>query len=306
MWFRNLQIYRLNQSLDQTPEQLHEQLQGDAFRGCGSLEEYSIGWERPLGRHGHQLTHGANGYTMVCARKEEKVLPASVVREILNEKVEAIETEQMRRVPRRERLDMRDEILLDLLPKAFTRSAYTYAYLAPGEGWLVVDAATANKAEALLGLLRKSLGTLAVTPLSVETSPAAVMTGWVQGQGLPGDIALGEECELRDPSEEGGIVRCRRQDLSGEEIQTHLQAGKQVVRLALEWNERLACILGDDLAVRRLRFLDGVQEEASEVEADDAAARFDADFALMTLELARFIPRLLAVFDGEVGEAAAA
>lgn len=306
MWFRNLQLYRLNAPFDLSAERLDEQLQTGAFRPCTSLEISSMGWDRPLGRHGRALTHAANGCIMVCARNEEKVLPQAVVREIVDERIEEIETEQMRRVPRKERMALRDEVLQDLLPKAFTRSSRIFAYIAPREGWLVVDASSVRKAEELLTLLRKGLGSLPATPLTVNTAPAAVMTGWLQGQGLPGDFVLGDECELRDPAQDGGIVRCRRQDLGGEEIRTHLQAGKQVARLAVAWNERLACILGEDLAVRRLRFLDVVQEEARQTEAGDAQARFDADFALMTLELSRFIPRLVEVFGGEQSRAAAA
>jgi recombination associated protein RdgC len=55
--------------------------------------------------------------------------------------------------------------------------------------------------------------------------------------------------------------------------------------------------------VKRLRFLDLVQETAAEVEAEDEAARMDADFSIMTLELRRFIPALLALFGGEDTEA---
>ena len=39
MWFKNLQLYRLGQHLDLTPEALDERLQSAAFRGCGRLEQ---------------------------------------------------------------------------------------------------------------------------------------------------------------------------------------------------------------------------------------------------------------------------
>ena len=42
-----------------------------------------------------------------------------------------------------------------------------------------------------------------------------------------------------------------------------------------------------------------VMQEAAETEADDALARFDADFALMGMELARFIPAVIGAFGGE-------
>jgi recombination associated protein RdgC len=47
-----------------------------------------------------------------------------------------------------------------------------------------------------------------------------------------------------------------------------------------------------------LRFLDLVQQEADDAHGDDAAANFDADFAILNAELAHFIPRLIEVMGG--------
>ena len=115
---------------------------------------------------------------------------------------------------------------------------------------------------------------------------------------MPAGFELGDECELREPVEGGSVIRCRKQDLLADEIEAHLEAGKLVTKLAVSWDERLSCILADDVSIKRLRFLDLVMEEAGEVSADDDVARFDADFALMTLELSRFIPAWLEVFGG--------
>ena len=43
-----------------------------------------------------------------------------------------------------------------------------------------------------------------------------------------------------------------------------------------------------------------IQDQVSETNANDEAARFDVDFSIMSLELANFIPRLLEVFGGEL------
>ena len=50
--------------------------------------------------------------------------------------------------------------------------------------------------------------------------------------------------------------------------------------------------------VERLKFLDVIQEEAADAEADDAAALFDVDFSLMSLELRNFIQRLIEIYGG--------
>ncbi|MET0087385.1 MAG: recombination-associated protein RdgC [Sedimenticola sp.] len=298
MWFKNLQIYRLSKPFDLSPEELHEQLQQKEARACGSLEMSTLGWVQPLGRSAELFTHAVGNCIMVCAQREERILPAAVVREHLMEKVATIEEAEARKVRRREREEIKDEILTDLMPRAFTKSSATYAYIDTKGGWLVVDAASPKRAEELITLLRETLGTLPLKPLEVANSPASVMTAWLKGLEPAADFVIQDECELRDMLEEGGIIRCRRQDLEGEEIRVHLDAGKQVVRLALEWHDRLAMVLTEDLSVKRLKFMDVIQEEAAEAETEDEAARFDVDFSLMSLELGRFIPRLVEIFGG--------
>ena len=302
MWFRNLQLYRLTEPFTLGPEDLAAQLSARTFRPCGSIEAFSLGWVPPLGDPQASLVHAANGCLMMCARRQEKLLPAAVVNEELAERLEEIEAREGRRVGGKERQRLRDEVLQDFLPRAFTRSQRLFAYLDPAQQWLIVDAATSKKAEDLISFLRETLGTLPAKPLSVKHRPAQVMTGWVQSGQPPGDLQLLDECELRDPEEIGGIVRCRRQDLSGEEVGTHLEAGKQVTKLALEWEEHLSCLLDDELGIKRLRFSDLILEEAGQVDSEDQAARFDADFALMSLELRRFLTLLLEAFGGSESE----
>lgn len=299
MWFSSLQIYRLTKPFTVTPELLEEQLGHGAFQPCGSLQPASYGWVSPLGRHGEQLTHTANGNIMICARREDKILPASVIREVLNDKIAEIEAAQARSVRRKERETLREEVMHDLLPKAFTRSSLTYAYISPGDNIVVVDASSPKKAEELLSYLRRCLGALSTQPIKVKTSPAATMTQWLQGIEVPGDIEIGDECELHEPGDEGGIVRCKRQDLASDEIQSHITAGKQVVKLSAGWSNTLTCVLCDDLSIKRLRFDDQILEQSKEIDADDFIARFDNDFTVMTLELSRLIPRLLEIFGGE-------
>lgn len=298
MWFRNLQLYRLTESFSHDPEQLEQQLAEHAFTHCSGLDTHRIGWDRPLGNQGSQLLHVTNGRLMLCLRREDRLLPPAVVREALQEKVEHIEASEARPVGRKEKTRLRDEIVIDLLPRAFTRSRRLFAYIDPRADLIVVDAGTPKQAEELLTLLRDTLGSLKVRPLQVKQSPALLMTRWLEGK-LPKDFSLEDECELKEPVDKGSVIRGRRLEHLRDDLHHHIDAGMQVSRLAVEWNERLRCVLGDDLGVRRLRFTDLVMQEAGDTEADDAAARFDADFALMSGELAHFIPRLIEVFGGE-------
>jgi recombination associated protein RdgC len=245
------------------------------------------------------LIHANNGFMMICAKKEEKVIPSSVINEILQDRISEIEEREARKLPGKERTRIKDELIFELLPRAFSFSKKTYAYIDSQGGWLVVDAASAKKAEDLLSNLRKCIGSLPVVPIGASIKPANIMTQWLLNHDSPKDIVIEDECELRSPEEEGGIIRCKRHDLALPEIKNHLDSGKQVIKLAISWADRLSFVLDESLAVKRLKFLDLIQEQAADIEAFDETEQFDADFSIMSAELAQFIPRLLELFNAE-------
>lgn len=302
MLFKSLRLFRFTKSFDLSPEDIGTALESKRFHACASTEMFSCGWASPLGRRGSELVHAADGRIMVCLRREDKLLPATVIRQMVEEKVDAIEQAEGRKVRRKERDRLRDEVTHDLLPRALARSAYTFAYIAARDGWLVVNNASVKKADELVSLLRESLGTLPLRPLETKISPAAVMTRWLQGTDLPADFALSDECELRDIADQAALIRCKRQDLGADDVQALLNGGRQTIKLAIAWEDRLSCVLSEDLSMRRLRFEDVVQEEFGQIDRDDEAACFDAEFAMMALELARFITRLIEAFGGEALE----
>ncbi|MES9993925.1 MAG: recombination-associated protein RdgC [Candidatus Thiodiazotropha sp.] len=300
MWFKNLRIYRLQQPFNLTQEALASRLQGKRFQPCGSLELNGMGWDTPLGRNAEALVHEVGGCQMICARQEEKLLPAAVVNEIVEEKVEQIQQEEGRKVARKERSEMRDEVFHQLLPKAFSRYSRHYAMIDKQQGWIIVDASSANRAEALISLLRESLGSLPAKPLEVAVSPPHVMTEWLRHPERYGDFNLLDSCELQDRSDEASMLRCKGQDLSATEILAHIEAGKEVVKLAVEWDQRLSCQIEEDLSIKRLKFLDLIQEQAADYQVESEADAFDGHFTLMSLEFRRFLPRLFEIFGGVV------
>ncbi len=297
MWFKNLQIYQLAEDLYLTPESLHQAMQSHAFQPCQGLDTHRSGWAPVLGKHGDQLVHAVQGCLMVCMRREERLLPAAVVREAVDEKVDEIEQAESRTVGRKEKRELKDEIIVDLLPRAFTRSQRIFGYIDTRNRRMIIDSSTPARAEDVLTLLRETLGSFRATPLTVAQAPSSVMTDWVS-QGAPAVIEIGDECEMKEAAEKGGVIRMRGFDLGSAEVQQHLNNGRIISKLGIEWNQRLTCVLVDDLSIKRLKFLDIVLEEAGDSSADDAVARFDADFALMSIELENFLQSLLADFGG--------
>ncbi len=238
----------------------------------------------------------------MCLRREEKLLPASVVRDMVAEKVSLIEEEEGRKVYRKEKLRLKDEVTQDCLPRAFSRAGTLFAYIDTRENWLFVDSASTSRAEELISLLRECLGTLPLALPQVNQSPPAAMTSWMLHRNLPEDFSLLHDCDMKDPGEDGGVVRCRGIELAGEETDIHLQAGKQVVRLAASWDEKVSLILSEDLCLRRLKFADELVSENDELGSEDPLAKLDADFLLMSDVITDLQNRVISLFGGESTE----
>lgn len=300
MWFRNLLVYRLTQDLPFDAEALEAALATKLARSCASQELTTYGFIAPFGKgEDAPLVHVSGDFLLVAARKEERILPGSVVRDALKEKVDQIEAEQMRKVYKKERDQLKDEIVMSFLPRAFVRRSATFAAIAPKLGLILVDSASAKRAEDLLSTLREVLGSLPVRPLSVKMAPTATMTDWVKSQKAAPDFFVLDECELRDTAEDGGVVRCKRQDLTSEEIQLHLSTGKLVTQLSLAWQDKLSFMLDDKLVVKRLRFEDLLQDQAAQDGGEDNLGQLDASFTLMMLTFCDFLPALFEALGGE-------
>lgn len=300
MWFKNLLTYRLTQEVPFEPEALEAALASKPARACASQELSTYGFIAPFGKgEDAPLVHVSGEYLLIAARKEERILPSSVVNDAVKEKVEEIETEQMRKVYKKERDQIKDEIIQAFLPRAFIRRSMIFAAIAPRQGVILVNSASAKRAEDLLSTLREVMGSLPVRPATVKIAPVATMTDWVKSQQAAEGFYVLDECELRDTAEDGGIVRCKRQDLTGEEIQLHMSTGKVVTQLALAWQDKLSFILDDKMVIKRLKFEELLQEQAEQDGGDEAAQQFDASFQLMMMTFAEFLPVLFEALGGE-------
>ncbi|GGA66008.1 recombination-associated protein RdgC [Neiella marina] len=300
MWFKNLIFYRFTKPFELSDEKFEQALSEFAFHPCGSQDISQYGWTSPFGQHHDALLHVANDCFWVTARKEEKIIPAAVVKEEVEEKASQIADAEQRKVSNKEKQQLKDEVITTLLPRAFSRFASTSAFIDKKEGLLVVDAASHNKAEELLALLRKSLGTLPVLPVEVMQAPAYVMTQWLENGTCPAPFTITDEAELSEIGDDGAVVRFKRQALDGDEIKVHLEAGKQVVKLSLMLDERAELIVQDDLTIKRLKFTELVTDENDEVGDEDPLARLDADFSLMCGEIRVLIKALLNAMGGEL------
>ena len=297
MFFKNLTLFRFPKSAAEAlSEGLEKRLKKHALKPCAPLEMQARGWVSPFGRNEPGLSHQVGHYLLLTLGLEDKLLPPAVVNEVLADKLAALAEERGKPVGGRERKRLKDEVLFDLMPRAFSRPGRLSGYFDLKRGWAVFDTSSTKAAEQFLTVLRESLGSFVAIPLDPEESPRTLMTGWLTGAKLPEGFALGNECELKDPADTGAVVRAKKLELDSAEIREHLKSGKQASMLGLVAEERSSFVLGEDLTVRRLKFLDVVTEELENTERESPRAELDARFALMTLTLEPMLHRLEDVF----------
>ncbi|WP_293766915.1 recombination-associated protein RdgC [uncultured Aquitalea sp.] len=305
MWFKQLSFYRLSPDAIPDQSQLSDALGKRPFQPCSGLDWFSEGWVSVAG-HLDEPVYSARGSLLVSLRREDKVLPAGVIRDVVDMKVADIEARELRKVGRKEKLALKEQVTDDLLPRAFVRSHRLSAYLDTRRGWLMVDSGTASKAEALVTKLREALPPFPAALPRTAIAPHTAMTDWLAGGEAPEGFELDADCELKDSSENGAVVRCSRIDLTADEIRQHIATGKQVTRLGLIWQEKIRFMLTDTLQLKRIQFLDVLQEEASHA-GDDRDSLFEATFTLMSEELGELVEALIAALGGlEASQAAPA
>lgn len=292
--FKNARLYRLETPFERDAGALEAELAQRPFRPCGPVETATLGWSPPLGEDSSALVHAVGGCLLMCARKQERMLPSSAVAEALDERIGEMEAGESRDIGRAERRRLKEQIVNEMLPRAFTRSRRTPLYVDTQTGWLVVDAASERQAEDVISLLRETLGSLPARPAMATLPAGDILTRWLLSGDAPPDFIPADACELRDPQEGAGVIRCSGQDLGSDEILNHLRAGKRVVKLALEWDQRLGLVLADDLSLKRLRLDTALLDEIED--GEDVAARLDAEFAIMALQLRELIARFDAIF----------
>ncbi|HEY4368152.1 MAG TPA: recombination-associated protein RdgC [Steroidobacteraceae bacterium] len=297
MWFKNLVIYRLPAEWSIPAAQLEEQLSQRTLQPCGSFDMESRGWV--ASSVAQRLVHTTNGHHLIALGVEQKLLPGSIIKQVAGERAKLLEEQQGYPVGRRQMRELRERVTEELRARALTRRRVTRAWIDPTNGWFVVDAAGASRAEELVETLRDTLGSLPVQFLETDRSPAVAMAAWLVLGDAPLRFVIDQDLELQSSDQTKATVRYVRHPLEGKEIQQHISGGKYATRLGLTWNDRISFVLTDKLQVKRLEFLE-MSKDNTEGESQSEEEQFEVDFMLMSGELTQLLADLSEALGGDI------
>jgi recombination associated protein RdgC len=296
MWFKNLVVYRLPADFSVKADDLERKLAHHSLRPCGGLQMESRGWICP--HEDGLFLFQQRRQSLLALGVEQKILPASVIRQEAVTRAEDIERRQGRPVGRKQMRELKDQVTDELLPRALSRRRTTFGWIDAANGWLAVDAAMDAKAEQFMEVLRSTEDTLRAKRLETQRTPASAMAKWLVRGEAPGAFGIDQDLELRSADASKATVRYVRHNLDGKEIRDHIAGGKTVVRLGLTWNDKISFVLTEFLQIKRLTFLDILKDDPG-TEAEDKDEQFEIEFALMTGELALMLADLVKALGGE-------
>lgn len=310
--FKSASFFRIASDFVLPPlEALEEALQASRFIPCGATQPESSGWVAPRGNKSIALVEAVGRQVIVQLGTERRPLPASAIKDALEARIEKYRQETGRdRVSAKIRKEIREEVILDLLPRAFTKRSSITLWIDPVNKFLMVDSgsltgtdqAVSHLVEVLSGMPGAGPG-IGVKPVPTALSAAVAMAHWLASREAPLRFTVDRDCELKMPDDQKSAVRYSRHTLEIDEVAAHIAAGKTPTQLAMTWNDRVSFMLTDSAQIRKIRLLDVVRDSAPENGKDDDG--FDADAAILTGELSALIPDLLQALGGELpGDAA--
>lgn len=242
----------------------------------------------------------ANGrFLMMAARYAYRNLPGAVVKHAVGEKVNEIEQAQARKVYRKERDQIKDEIVQQFLPRAFVQYKITRALVDTESGLIWIDSASAKTAENFLSTLREALGSLPVRPLTVKLAPSASFTQWIKDERAPANFHLLDSALFEDTCKEGGKVGAMRQDLTSEQFQLIVGSGMIATKIAVAWEDKIGFVLNDKMQFTKIAFDDMLKEQAQADSGEDVISYCQTSYLLMGHTLREMLEELLPHLGGE-------
>lgn len=286
--------------------------QSHHFEPCGPTQPESSGWIPPRGNKSTVLIETVGGQIIVRLCTERRAVPSSAIKAAVEERIERYKQETGReRVGGKMKKEFKEDAVLELLPRAFTKKSSNTLWIDMENRFLVVDTGSLSGADKIVSYLVDALGEIPgagpgikVKPVQTAMAASAAMSHWLSTREAPYNFTVDRDCELKMPDDQKSTVRYSRHTLEIDEVAQHIAAGKLPTQLALTWNDRVSFMLTETGQVKKVKLLDVVLDGVQDKGQDDDG--FDADAAIVTGELSALIPDLLEALGGELPEGGAA
>lgn len=295
MKLTNAIIYRSMFPLTAAIQLVEAAMQTRAFAPCQPSQARSAGWVAPRGEENGPLIESVAGQWIAKLMIETKAVPGALVKRKLNERCAAIEEQTGRKPGKRERKELKEEVILDLLPVAFPKRSSIDVWIDREHELIVLNTSSQGRADEVASELVHAVEGLSLSLFNTVTAPSAAMAQWLAEDEPPAGFTIDRSTELQSADGSKKRVQYTNHPLDTDEIKAHIEAGLRPVKLAMTWDDRVSFVLTEGLTLRGITFLDGSSKSLGDEPPEDA---FDADVVIATGEASGLIAALADALGG--------
>jgi recombination associated protein RdgC len=292
--FRNVRFYRLDGTWPESEEALSTSLEQAGFEPCGPLTERSSGWVAIDPDTSDSLARRVNGADLIRLRSQSRVLPAAVINEELELRIEEFRKRMQEAPSPREKRRLKAEARDELMPKAMLKSDRIWGYVDLKEKVLGIDTALDSVAERFLRRMQASLDGINIRPLQFMKPVDELLSG-IFFDDAPRQFSLGRECRMQDLGDAASKVHWTDFDLSDKSIRDHVANGMRLTHLSIVYDNMMSFVLDENGVLSKLKFI-GMDDDTENHK--ELLARQDAEFVLITGTLRNLLADLKATLGG--------
>lgn len=234
-----------------------------------------------------ELVSTFSGGLAFAVRYDTKILPASVIRNEVDKRVKAIEQSDGKKVGRKERLSIRDQVTDDLLPRALGKTAIVTCYYSPEKKHLIVPVSSKQLADVVTSELVHAVGSIKTTTINVSDVKLGLTTKvqqWLddaESDAFGWDFEPGGRVKMVGESESASFDMAAL-DKARAGIQDALKKQFAVAELGMIFKESTSFRLTHEFRLKGIHF----SYEPTE-DADSLREAWEYDASLQLLELTR-------------------
>lgn len=282
----------------QIPNSQNCQLAAEAESAKLEISELeSIAWTSPYGPGNESYVSAGNSMILMAIEKSQKLIPAAVISQNVNEQLAMIHNQEQRIPSKREKASIKEKIFCEMSVKAFVKKQSIKICFDPINKRLIIACTQKATIDACLDLLYKTFPKLSLETLSTQTPPATAMTSWLKQKNHPETFTLLPECELHD-TENNSTIKFKGVDLFEDEVSCHLNPSTQVRKLSLIYDEKLQFTLSSEFVISGIKYLEYIQTEKAGIYTESAQAELDADFIVSIDAINSCLNALIATLGG--------
>lgn len=288
--FKKAMIYRLQAPIDKS--QFDLDLAKMAFIPCAGHRGESFGWVAPVESE-PELFHDVIGIILLRAMKQRKPVPSSALRDAIKARCQEY-FKQWGEEPRRKQIqEFKEYAFTELTMQALPVSTTIEGYMTPD--YIVINTTSKGDAEAFLNCLRKSLGSLQVTPFDTVDNPDRRFCDWIRDDCMPVGVALGFDFDFYDPAT-SATVKFRGIDADADMVR-YLDAGMVCHKIALHHDGHTSFAIDKGLTISNISC--NVMTEAPDGDEESDFDRMRADLLMSVSVLESILTVMTAGLGGE-------